>query len=124
MAARLPILMFHDLGQPSSAVCMSPAVFRRGLRRLHESGRRTLGLGEAAAILRAGGPFPERSFVVTFDDGYRAVYDEALPILAELGMSATVFLTVGRRAATASEDALPSIGGRPMNRWLRSASKR
>jgi peptidoglycan/xylan/chitin deacetylase (PgdA/CDA1 family) len=43
--------------------------------------------------LREGAPVPERAFVVTFDDGYRNVATVAAPILAELGIPATLFVT-------------------------------
>ncbi|MHB8455598.1 MAG: polysaccharide deacetylase family protein [Acidiferrobacterales bacterium] len=38
------------------------------------------------------GNVPERAVVVTFDDGYRSVYEHALPILSRFGMPATVYL--------------------------------
>jgi peptidoglycan/xylan/chitin deacetylase (PgdA/CDA1 family) len=39
--------------------------------------------------------WPERALIVTFDDGYRDGYTHAFPILKELGIPATIFLTVG-----------------------------
>ena len=38
------------------------------------------------------GPIPDRAVVITFDDGYRSVYEAAYPLLAERGMPATVYL--------------------------------
>lgn len=38
------------------------------------------------------GSIPERAVVVTFDDGYRSVYDYAFPILSQFGIPATVYL--------------------------------
>lgn len=37
-------------------------------------------------------PKPGKSLVITFDDGFRAVHDLALPVLADLGLPATAFL--------------------------------
>jgi len=39
-----------------------------------------------------GEPLPERPLLVTFDDGYRDNHDEALPIVREHSIPATVFL--------------------------------
>jgi peptidoglycan/xylan/chitin deacetylase (PgdA/CDA1 family) len=39
-----------------------------------------------------GAALPPRSVLVTFDDGYRSVYTQALPILKHFGVPATVFI--------------------------------
>jgi len=109
----LPILTFHAFDDEASAISFSPVVFRRGLLRLHEGGYRTLSLVEAAECLRLGQPFPPRSLVITFDDGYQTVYDVAFPLLQRYGLSATVFLTTGPTPG----DRLPSLNGRPMLAW-------
>jgi len=87
------------------------------MAKLHESGYRTMSLLEAVDRLRQGAPFPDRSLAITFDDGYQSVYDEAFPVLQRYGMSATVFLTVGERGATATVGRLPSLEGRSMLAW-------
>ncbi len=38
------------------------------------------------------GPIPDRAVVITFDDGYRSVYEAAYPLLGTRGMPATVYL--------------------------------
>lgn len=38
---------------------------------------------------------PPRAVCITFDDGYRSTHDLALPILRELNLPATVFITTG-----------------------------
>jgi peptidoglycan/xylan/chitin deacetylase (PgdA/CDA1 family) len=110
----LPILTFHSLDERRSLISLSPGVFRRVLKELHESGVRTLKLSEAVESLRNGAPLPPSSFVITFDDGYRSVYEVAYPILRDLGMSAIVYLTVGTKAAVGR---LPSLEGQPMLSW-------
>lgn len=107
-----PILMFHDLGRKTSATCIRPDVFRQGLIRLDRLGFVTLGLMQVAAKLRQGEPLPDRSFCITFDDGFRAVYEHAFDVLQQLGMTATVFLSVGsKRPIDASARLLPIDGG-------------
>jgi peptidoglycan/xylan/chitin deacetylase (PgdA/CDA1 family) len=125
MISALPILTFHALDDQPSVTSFSPRLFRRGMARLHENGYRTLSLLEAVDCLRQGRLFPDRAFVVTFDDGYRSVYDEALPVLRDYGMCATVFLTVGETGAAESSGRLPSLSGRSMLSWreIREMSK-
>jgi len=116
-AASLPILTFHTIDDHPSVISVSPNVFGRGMARLWESGYRTVSLLEVVDCLRRGVPFPDRSFVITFDDGYQSVYEEAFPVLQRHGMSAIVFLTVGEKGTAGLGDRLPSLAGRSMLSW-------
>lgn len=51
-------------------------------------------LSSALTALNAGS-LPPRSLCITFDDGYRSVHELALPVLRELALPATVFVTSG-----------------------------
>ena len=114
MAASLSILTFHAIDDRPSIISLSPRVFRRAIKGLHESGSRTLSLREVVECLRLGNHFPPGSVALTFDDGYQSVYDVAFPILRQYGMSATVFLAVGLAPSTKR---LPSLEGRTMLSW-------
>ncbi|MEO7068156.1 MAG: polysaccharide deacetylase family protein [Rhodanobacter sp.] len=52
-------------------------------------------LGDAAAAMEAGQTLPAGAVVVTFDDGYDDNYHVAYPILRELGLPATFFVSTG-----------------------------
>ena len=117
MAASLPVLTFHALDDQPSVISFPTPLFRRAMARLHESGFRTLDLLEAVDLLRRGVPFPPRSLVITFDDGYQSVYEEAFPVLERYGMNATVFLTVGEEGKKEPAGRLPSLNGRSMLSW-------
>ena len=117
MTQRLPILTFHTLDNPPSVTSFSPRLFQLGLTSLHENGYRTISLLEAADCLRMKKSFPEKSFVITFDDGYETVYKVAFPILQDYGMSATIFITVGENGSHQDEEKLPSLEGRSMLNW-------
>jgi len=41
---------------------------------------------------RTGRPLPDRAVLVTFDDGYRSVFEEARPILKRYGIPASMFV--------------------------------
>lgn len=53
---------------------------------------RPVTLHELLSSLRATGQIPEKAFHLTFDDGYREVYDVIFPILQRKGVPATTFL--------------------------------
>jgi peptidoglycan/xylan/chitin deacetylase (PgdA/CDA1 family) len=113
MAASFPILTFHAIDNRPSVISFPPRVFERGIALLRDRGHRTLGLLELADRIRRGASFPERFFVITFDDGYRSVYEQAFPVLQRYGMTATVFLTVGNT----KKKRLPTMEGRSMLSW-------
>lgn len=114
-----PILTFHDISGASSVISFPPASFRRGLAKLHAHGYRTLSLADTAERLREKRAFPERSFVITFDDGYDSVYENAFPVLQEFAMTATVFLPVGEVPVAGLDQRLPTLEGRAMLSWRR-----
>ena len=51
-----------------------------------------IGLFDILAHIKAGRQFPEKSFLLTFDDGFREMSDIVAPILLEKGLSATFFV--------------------------------
>ena len=98
------ILMYHHVSPErpaASAVgpddgwdfCLSPRGFERQLRELSRRGRRFVSLPEIVAAIRRDGREPDGVAAITFDDGWRDAYEHALPILVELGLAATFFVT-------------------------------
>jgi len=117
MAASISILTFHAVDDTAAVIAFSPQLFRRGLQRLSEAGYRTVTLMEATECIKRQESFPDRSFVITFDDGYESVYSQALPVLRDLNFSATVFLTTGVNPTGRSDERLPSLEKRLMLSW-------
>ncbi|WP_017460535.1 polysaccharide deacetylase family protein [Dyella ginsengisoli] len=54
-----------------------------------------ISLGEVVRRIEAGQPMPRNAVAVTFDDGYDDNYRVAFPILRELGVPATFFVSTG-----------------------------
>ena len=52
-----------------------------------------IGLRELLDYMKNGTRLPKNSFLITFDDGFKEVYETAAPILAKKGISATFFIT-------------------------------
>ena len=87
------VLIYHRVGAASgSQVDLPVELFRRQIAALAESGS-VLTLDDAVAQLSApGGPDDAPGVVVTFDDGTADFVDVALPILAEHGVPATLYV--------------------------------
>ena len=117
MSAYIPILTFHAIEERCDVISISPQVFNRRIARLHQLGYQSLSLLGAVDLIRRGKSFPDRSMVVTFDDGYHSVYLNAFPVLQRYGISATVFLTVGKQEAKIPGGRLPAVGDRAMLSW-------
>lgn len=71
-------------------LCVAPEDFRAQMEHLRQH-RNPLDLAELTARAAAG-DLPPGAVAVTFDDGYADVLRVAAPILAELGVPATVFV--------------------------------
>ncbi|MCB1836522.1 MAG: polysaccharide deacetylase family protein [Alcanivoracaceae bacterium] len=87
------ILMFHRVDQLPAydQLTVSPARFRQQMLWLARH-YRVVPLSQALDEIRRGKVQP-RTAVITFDDGYYDNHQHALPVLRELGLPATVFVT-------------------------------
>jgi peptidoglycan/xylan/chitin deacetylase (PgdA/CDA1 family) len=87
------IFMYHhvDDGTPAST-SIAPAVFREQMGLLERQGFEVLPLIDVLDALAARRDLPERGVAITFDDGYRSVLTEALPVLEARGWPFTVLV--------------------------------
>jgi peptidoglycan/xylan/chitin deacetylase (PgdA/CDA1 family) len=81
------------LGQDPDALFVAPADLRRQIARLREWGYRLVSFGELADEVSGGGG--SGSAALTFDDGLVDNLETLAPLLAELGVPATVFVVAG-----------------------------
>lgn len=94
--ARLSVLIFHRVRSQPDPVFpagLAATAFRERMLWLRELFN-VIPLDEAVMRLAAG-TLPERAAAVTFDDGYADNVSVALPILRELGLHATFFISSG-----------------------------
>jgi len=96
------ILMYHDLADSLFGVApahqpyvLAPAVFRWQMKFAAESALACV----TATDWVASGLESSRALVITFDDGHVSNHNLAFPILLELGLKATFFITAGRIGA-------------------------
>lgn len=94
------ILMYHtvvdhwDDALGESGIEAAKNAFRRHMTYISER-MRPVALSELVTTLAQRRPVPTRAVAVTFDDGYEDNYLHAFPVLRELGIPATIFLTTG-----------------------------
>jgi peptidoglycan/xylan/chitin deacetylase (PgdA/CDA1 family) len=95
----ISILSYHRVGDAvgdpydKGVMDVSPADFDRQVAFLARHFT-FIGIDELCAAL-VGGPLPANPVMITFDDGYRACHDVALPILQRHGAKAATWASAG-----------------------------
>jgi peptidoglycan/xylan/chitin deacetylase (PgdA/CDA1 family) len=115
-ASAVPVLMYHHVSTSPGMITVSPEHFAEQMAHLAQAGYRTLGAAQLAAYL-AGEDMPEKSLVITFDDGYLDNWVHAHPVLELHGFTALCFLVsswpgaggVRPNASNAAPGALPRL---------------
>jgi peptidoglycan/xylan/chitin deacetylase (PgdA/CDA1 family) len=88
----VPILCYHRFGPRASKLTVTAVAFETQMDYLARNGYRVISMQQLASFLEAKEPLPRKTVIITIDDGYRASYDIAYPILKKYGFPATVFL--------------------------------
>lgn len=103
---RIPVLMYHRVGNAHNKwehkYCVSPQRFAEHMQILAHAGWQAVKIDDFFAWLDGSIELSEKSFLLTFDDGFLSVYEHAAPVLTTLGWPATVFLVsqlIGQRDA-------------------------
>jgi len=93
---RLAILCYHGISMSDEHLCtdlyLSPETFRQRLQWIRDTGCNVLGLDDALNRLSAG-TLPDRSVVLTFDDGMVDFHRVALPIIESFRFPVTLYLS-------------------------------
>lgn len=88
----IPILCYHRLGGAVSKMSVAAAQFEAQIAWLVDNGYRVVRLADLGEFLAGRKPLPQRSVVLSFDDGYASFYRHAYPVLKKYGLPATVFV--------------------------------
>ena len=93
---RIPILLYHHVAdlEKTNRYSVSPQDFERQISSLRSWGYTAISLAQRVQTSEQGSALPLRPVVITFDDGYRDVYQNALPIMERYGYTGTVFVIV------------------------------
>jgi peptidoglycan/xylan/chitin deacetylase (PgdA/CDA1 family) len=93
---RVPVLMYHHVGYVTDAnnalendLTVSPTDFEAQVVYFKNLGYQSVTLAEVYDNLTNGKPLPKKPIVFTFDDGYKDVFVNAIPILQKYGFTGT-----------------------------------
>jgi peptidoglycan/xylan/chitin deacetylase (PgdA/CDA1 family) len=92
--SKLLILMYHRFSEAEEAGKTSRAVFERHLAYITRH-YRVVPITEAVNRIVNGYPVPERSAVITVDDGYKDFYQIAYPTLRRFNVPAAIYIVSG-----------------------------
>jgi peptidoglycan/xylan/chitin deacetylase (PgdA/CDA1 family) len=94
------VLGYHRIADDGHDLSVRPDAFRAQVEHVLEAGLRPVRLDRALDLL--AGPVEGRRVAVTFDDAYRDNLTEAVPVLRELDVPATIFVPTAIVDGTAS----------------------
>jgi peptidoglycan/xylan/chitin deacetylase (PgdA/CDA1 family) len=91
-ARALVILQYHHISEETpAATSISPSRFEAHLEAIAASGYQVLHLTTVTQLLRGGEPLPDKSVLITFDDGYSSIFEFAFPLLQQRGWPFVIF---------------------------------
>ena len=97
----LRIIFYHRVSDDDDPLAVAPGRFRKQMEFLAAEGYAVVDLAHAVQLLERGVSSP-RTIALNFDDGFRDVGENALPVLEALGFRATVFIPTGVVDGTAN----------------------
>lgn len=99
---KIPILLYHYIGENPNPedkarynLSTTPANFEEQMKYLAENGYGTISLDTLYPALKGQITLPDKSVILTFDDGYIDFYLNAYPVLRKYNFKATVFIPTG-----------------------------
>ena len=97
-SATVPILLYHHISDeaPGSRYYITLADFQQEMKALKDWGYTAITASVLVDALREGAPLPPRPVVITFDDGHQSVYDNAFPIMKNLGQVGVLYIVANR----------------------------
>lgn len=93
-AAKVSVLLYHDFttSLPRSGMVVNIDKFREHMQALKDAKLPVISMSDYLAWRRGEAPIPDECVLITIDDGWKATYDLAMPVLREYGFPFTIFL--------------------------------
>lgn len=102
--SRALVLMYHQVDTPANSqerrFCTPPEEFMAQMAWLASAGYRMASIDELVGHVTGKLSLPEKSVLVTFDDGFVGVLEHALPVLQQWKIPATLFALPDRLGKT------------------------
>jgi len=93
-----PILLYHHVSNERNGnrYFVTIDTFRAQMQALRDWGYTSITVSELANVIMNGGDLPSKPVVITFDDGNLDIYQNAFPIMHELGFVGTTYIVANR----------------------------
>ena len=89
----VPILLYHDFSKTrTSKMIVMETSFEAQMKYLKENNYHVITLGRFLDFMELNEQIPEKSVVITIDDGWKSLYTIAYPILKKYNFLATLFV--------------------------------
>lgn len=96
--SNIPVLMYHSISDQKNKMSVSRVNFKKQMKLMDRLGYKAINLKDLEKVEE------RKKFVITFDDGYEDVFNNAYPILNELGFNATCFFVTNHIGKSNSWD--------------------
>lgn len=101
---QVPVLIYHhflsddekEAYEPEKNYSVKVSTFEKQMKYLHDNGYKSLTPEEMLCWKKKKCKIPEKSFMVTIDDGQKSVLRYAMPILKKYGFTAISFIITSR----------------------------
>lgn len=89
------VLNYHKIANEHKSLSVTLDDFEQHMKWLQEYGFTCITPGQLYDFVANGAELPEKSVLITFDDGYKDNYTNAFPIMKKYGMKGTIFVVTG-----------------------------
>jgi tetratricopeptide (TPR) repeat protein len=96
----IPVLLYHGISPFDRSDSIPADALRSQLAALKAKGYQAITASELDRVFQGKARLPEKPLLITFDDGRTDTFENADPILKELGLRATMFVHVSKLRKT------------------------
>ena len=88
----IPVLVYHGITEESDNINISLEIFKEQMFALKKAGYETVNMEDFKAFMKNEKELPEKSFLLTFDDGRRDSFYNSDPVFKALDYNAVMFV--------------------------------